>query len=73
MSDNLNFEQLTGTKGLEIAQAGGYVYVRFKLGQTFGQSKSGNSYLVATTSGNTMIPGTRTILGLNAYRPTPNE
>jgi hypothetical protein len=69
----LKYEPMTGTKGLEMAQDGDYIYIRFKLGQNFGQSKSGQSYIVATTSGNTKIPGTKTMLGLNAYRTTPDE
>ena len=34
----------------------------------FGLSKSGNSTIIATTSGNVTIPGTSAKLGLNFYK-----
>ncbi len=67
------FAPMPGTKGIEIAREEGYVYLRFPIAKNYGQSKSGNSYIVATTSGNKSIPGTQTMLGLNAYRATPSE
>jgi hypothetical protein len=39
------------------------------LSKTFGMSKSGNSEIIATSSGNVTVPGTDAKLGLNVYKP----
>ncbi len=37
------------------------------LSKRLGESSSGKSIIVATTSGNVTIPGTSVVLGLNCY------
>lgn len=73
MDTELKFEEMPGTNGVELAKQGNTVYIRIDLDRNFGTSKAGSNFIVASTRGNTKIPGTKTMLGLNAYRATPDE
>ena len=54
---------------MEIEVKGKKVVITFDLDEAEGRSMSGKSIIVASTHGNTPIPGTDVVLGLNAYRP----
>lgn len=55
-------------KNIECEVKGDKVTLTFDLKKEQGQSGSGKSTIVATTSGNVKVPGTNVTLGLNAYR-----
>lgn len=44
--------------------------IKIDLSKEFGESSSGKSIVVATTSGNVAIPGKEEVkIGINAYKP----
>lgn len=49
---------------------GNKLTVEIDLSKDFGESSSGKSIVVATTSGNVSVPGREDVkIGINAYRP----
>ena len=57
-------------KNIELKVENNELIIKIDLTQTFGESKSGKSIIVATTSGNIPVEGTEDIkLGLNCYKP----
>jgi hypothetical protein len=56
-------------QNVKITVKGTIATIVVDLAQDLGASKTGKSLLVASTHGNTTIPGTDVKLGLNAYRP----
>jgi len=46
---------------------GSTLHLEIDISKRLGPSKSGKTIIVATTSGNKVIPGTEVTLGLNAY------
>jgi hypothetical protein len=55
-------------KGIEFEVKDGVLYLKIKLNQNFGPSKTGKTIIVATSSGNKKIEGTDVTLGLNLYK-----
>lgn len=57
-------------KNIEYKVENEKLIITIDLTKTFGESKSGKSIIVATTSGNVPVEGTDDIkLGLNCYKP----
>jgi len=56
-------------KNIEFEVKGSKLTLVIDLEQEQGQSSSGKSTIVATTSGNVKVPGANVTLGFNAYRP----
>ena len=57
-------------KNLDLKIEGDQLIIKIDLTKDFGESKSGKSIIVATTSGNVPVEGTEDIkLGLNCYKP----
>ena len=56
-------------KNIEFEVKGGKLLLTIDLKKEQGQSVSGKSTIVATTSGNVKVPGADLTLGFNAYRP----
>ncbi|MHC1590506.1 MAG: hypothetical protein ACXQS8_00300 [Candidatus Helarchaeales archaeon] len=57
-------------KNVEYKVEGDKLIITIDLTKTFGESKSGKSIIIATTSGNVPIEGTEGVkLGLNCYKP----
>jgi len=54
---------------IDIELDGKTLILKIDLSENHGPSKSGKTTIIATTSGNTKIPGTDAILGLNCYKP----
>lgn len=54
---------------IDLKVDGNTLTIKIDLSETHGASKSGKTTIIATTSGNTKIPGTDAIIGLNCYKP----
>lgn len=54
-------------QNIKVEVKDGKATLTIDLSHRGGQSSSGKSIIVATTSGNITIPGTEVVLGLNCY------
>jgi hypothetical protein len=52
---------------LQYSVEGDELVIRVKLSERHGKSASGKTTIVATSSGNKVIPGTDVTIGINAY------
>ncbi|MCU0723578.1 MAG: hypothetical protein MUC63_08185 [Planctomycetes bacterium] len=56
-------------KNIEMKVEGEILTIRVDLSKEFGHSASGKNVIIATTEGNTSIPGRENVkIGLNIYR-----
>jgi hypothetical protein len=55
-------------KNVSIELKGDKAIITVDLQQSQGLSASGKSIIIATTEGNTAIPGTNAVIGLNVYK-----
>lgn len=57
-------------KNVQMNVKGTILTITVDLSKSQGDSKTGNSEIIGTTSGNTNVPGTDDIkIGLNVYKP----
>jgi hypothetical protein len=63
----MKWTSVEDSKGLEFANEGEFTMFRFKTKGRFGPSASGKTTIVATSSGNKLVPGTTVTVGFNAY------
>lgn len=57
-------------KNIDLSVSGKTLTIKVDLSKSHGTSKSGNSEIIATSSGNIDIPGASGVkLGLNIYKP----
>lgn len=57
-------------KNIQMTVEGDILTIEIDLAEDLGPSKSGRTRLVATTSGNVEVEGTKDVkIGINAYRP----
>jgi hypothetical protein len=64
-----NGEINLGGKNVTATVKDGKLTLVIDLNKGHGPSKSGKTEIVATTSGNVVIPGTEVKVGLNAFKP----
>jgi hypothetical protein len=55
-------------KNVEMTLEEDTLVIKIDLRKDFGQSKSGKTIIVASTEGNTTVPGRKEKIGLNVYR-----
>jgi hypothetical protein len=55
-------------KNVKMEVKGDVLTITVNLKQSFGKSKSGKSEVIASTGGNTNVPGREEKIGLNVYR-----
>jgi hypothetical protein len=59
-------------QNVEFQVQGDNLVIIVDLSQEIGESASGKSVIIATTSGNVSVPGREDVkVGLNVYRPVP--
>lgn len=58
-------------KNIELSIEGSILTLKIDLSKTSGESKSGKSQVIATTSGNKSLPGdfSDIKIGINCYKP----
>jgi hypothetical protein len=57
-------------KNVTLSQSGDILSITIDLSQDHGTSKSGKTYIIATTQGNKKInPDSNIVIGLNCYKP----
>jgi hypothetical protein len=70
MTDTQAVQSIALGSNVTMSKSGNVVTISIDLSKSLGNSKSGKNVLIATTGGNTTLPGTGGIkLGVNCYRP----